>query len=443
MPAGSTVNEMVRPIHRLAPALAVLLVAAAVAAAEPTPDTLHLSLADAIRTAVGQSPVRTQATATRVSGATTLARGVNGLLPSVSGSVGYGWEREGSDPAVQGWNAGLSVNQVVFSPSAFAGLVSSAVRLSYSSTSAREQEARLIYDATVDYLNLLKYSRLVDVADVALDRADEYLVLTEARQQRGLASSIDLLRARAQQAQARLGLLEARQNLATGAETFKATAGLGRNTVVVPTEELAAPADFAVTDPDSLVAEIERHNPGVRMAARSRSVAHVNQVASIGSVLPDVSLHWQRSSQASSLPSCLSEWRDGGTSSYGLRASLPLVDLKTYVLNVVDASNDARRADAAARLADLQIRATAVSAVGAYQGARERYDLAQATLELNQRLHDLAREQLRLGSVSQLDFLAVEADLVSAQAAQIGAVSDTYVRAANISYLLGKVETGQ
>jgi outer membrane protein TolC len=332
---------------------------------------------------------------------------------------------------------------VVFSPSAFAGLVTAALRNSYSRTSARNQLARMVYDVTVDYLDLVKYDQLRAVADAALRRADENLELTRAKRQRGLASSIDVLRAEAQEAQARLDLLEAEQNLGTGRETFKAAVGLGRDVVVVPTESLAAPREFEVGEPDSLVAEIERLNPGMRMADQSRTIARVNTAATVGAVLPDVSLQWQRSAIGGSLPDCVGEWRDNGTASYGLRATLPLLDLKGYVLDVVDAANDARRANATARLAELQLHASAVAAVDAYESARQRYDLAQASLSLNERLHELAQEQLRLGSISQLDFLDVEADLVSAQAALVSAVSDTYVRAANISYLLGSFDTGQ
>jgi len=401
-----------------------------------SPDTLRLSLADAVRLAFDRSPVITQAGATRTGGLTTLGRGINGLLPSASGSVGYSWTR-GGDSTTSGWTADLTVDQVVFSPSAFAGLVTAVVGNSHSRTSARDQQARLAYDVTVDYLNLVRYDRLRDVAGAALRRAEEYLELTRAREQRGLASSIDLLRAEAQEAQARLGLLEAEQDLAVGTETFKATAGLGRGAVVVPTESLAGPRELEVPDPDSLVAEIERRNPGTRMAARSRTVARVNMAATVGSVLPDISLRWQRSSGGGSLPGCLTEWKDSGTTSYGLRATLPLLDLKRYVLDVVDAANDSRRADATARMAGLQLHSTAVSAVGAFRSARQRFDLASATLVLNERLHELAREQLRLGSISQLDFLDVEADLVGAQASLISSVCDTYVQAAYIGYLLG------
>jgi hypothetical protein len=74
-----------------------------------------MSLADAIRSAVGRSPAAVQASVTRSDGAVTLARGINGVLPSMSGSIGYGWEDgsagAGPDSAEQSWTAALSVNR--------------------------------------------------------------------------------------------------------------------------------------------------------------------------------------------------------------------------------------------------------------------------------------------------------------------------------------------
>ena len=122
-----------------------------------------------------------------------------------------------------------------------------------------------------------------------------------------------------------------------------------------------------------------------------------------------------------------------------LREDIEL-DLKTYVLNIVDASNDARRARAAALDASLQIRSTATSAILGYIEARETWEYATGNLELNRRLFDLAREQHRLGAISLADFFGVEATLAQARATHIGALCDTYVQAAQINYLLGASE---
>ncbi len=411
----------------------VLLVAAVPARA----DTLSLSLADAINTALRASPAATQAQLTRCDGAVTLAKGINNLLPAFSGSVGY--DIVGSDSSGP-WSAGLSINQVIFSPSAYSGLVTATLRSSYSSTSARDQTAKLIYDVTADYVGLLKASQLRSVAAAALERADRYLVQSEEKRRLSMISAVDLLRAQVQGSQARIELLSSDRGLAVARENLKATLGLGRGDAVSAADSLTAPAEFAIADPDSLMAEIERTNPGVLMAARSRTIADVGQAAAIGAVLPSVSLSWNSSVSGSSLPGSIREWQDNDRTGYGVRASLPLLDLKAYVLDVVDAGNASRRAQAASRATGLQIRATAVDAVIGYRQAREQYELALANLELNRKLKELADEQLKLGAITAVDYLDVDANLVQAQSALISSTCDTYVQAARIAYLLGRTE---
>jgi len=244
------------------------LLSVAALAASPA-DTLRLTLQDAISTALHSSPAATQARLTRCEGTTTLAKGINNILPSVSGSVTYNLSSSDTSlssssiqnpkPAIQNsssWSAGLSVNQVIFSPSAFSGLVTAAVRSSYSSVSARDQTARLVYDVTTDYLGLLKASKLREVAAAALERAQKYLEQVTEKKRLGMVSSVDLLRAQVQESQSRLDLLSSDRGLAVAQENLKATLGLDRRTPVAAAESLDAPAEFETSDPDSLMAEI-------------------------------------------------------------------------------------------------------------------------------------------------------------------------------------------
>jgi len=419
-------------------ALCCLWFAAGAAPAAEPEDTLSLTLAEAIETALRLSPAVVQAGATKTSGVTALAGGINDLLPNLSGSVSYGRDEAAPDSARNSWGANLSVSQVVFSPKAFAGIVSSALRYSYNSTSARDQQAKLIYDVTTDYLSLVKNHKLRGVAEAALARARKQLELVREKRRLGMVSQVDLLRAEVQESQARLGLLEADRGLAVAAENFKATEGLDREVVVVPAESLSAPEEYDIGDPDSLIREIERTNPGVRMAAKAKTIAGVNKAAAIGSILPSVNLYWNKGYSGSSLPSGFGEWWDQSQQSYGIRANLPLLDLKSYVLDAVDAANDKRRADASARAATLSIRATAADAVIGYRQAREQYDVSLANLELNRRLLELADEQLKLGAISMVDYLDAEASLVQAQSSYLSALSDTYIQAARITYLRGR-----
>ena len=94
----------------------------------------------------------------------------------------------------------------------------------------------------------------------------------------------------------------------------------------------------------------------------------------------------------------------------------------------------------AARAAVYQVRAAAATAVIGYDEARQRYDYARRNLELNQELYRLAQEQQRLGAISLIDFFSVETALEQASATHITALTDTYIKAAQINYLLGRTD---
>ncbi len=424
-----------------------------------SPDTLELTLDQALRMAFRQSPARAEVKALQTQSASTLARGITSVIPSVSGSVGYakstGFLPESLDagrtagscrPSGFGsdwsWTGTLSISQVVFDPAVFAGLVGSVVYSGYYATDARDKQARLIYDVTTDYLSLLKTQLLRDAARAALRRTDENLKIVQAKERLGSASRIDVMRSEVVRSQAEIGLLGAKKGLAVAAEAFKATVNISEDVAVKPAEELTEPSQFEMPSPESLLAEIKRRNPGLALAAKANTVARVNLASSIGKVLPSVSAYWTSSYSDSAFPSSYGRWNENDAVSYGLRASFPLLDLKSYILNIVDAANESRRARAAAATAVLQIRSTALAAVLGYEEAKQTYHYSQRNLKLNKELYELAKEQQRLGAISLADLLSVEANLAQAQATYVSALCDTYIQAAQINYLLGVTGDG-
>ncbi len=407
-------------------------------------DTLDLTLDQALRTALRLSPAQIQVRVAQTESASKLARGITDLLPTVSASVGYGHSESSFLPPDSfllspswGWTGTVSLNQVVFDPTVFARIATSVIYSGYHATDARDKQARLIYDVTADYLNLLKSHLLRDAATAALRRAEENLRIADARQELGAASRIDAMRSAVFESQAEIDLLRADRILATQQETFKATVGLDDPVPIRPVERLAAPADLDLPDPDSLLEEIRRRNPGLALAARTRTAAGINHAAAIGRALPGISAYWTSSYSDSLFPSSYNRWTEHHAITYGLRASFPLLDLKSYVLGIVDAANESRRARAAARAAELRIRATATAATLEYGEAKQTYDYSRRNLELNEQLHELATEQRRLGGISLADYFGVEADLARARATLISALCDTYIQAARINYLLG------
>ena len=418
--------------------LTIVFLSVATASASPA-DTLHLTLSEALRIAISESPDAGSAVVTKSEGTTTLVRGIAGLLPTASGSVTYSVTGGSAESiATKQWTSALTINQVIFSPSVFTGVVTSAIRSSYSQTSARDQFARLAYDVTVAYLGLLTAGKLDESARSAVTRAAANLAVTQEKNRLGMVSTVDLLRVQVQESQARLSVIGADRALAAAQAGFRATVGLDRSVAVVATEPLEAPSGFAINDPDSLIRVIERTNPGIRMAAQQKAIATAGVVAAVGDILPVAGAYWSAGKTDPALGPVITDWKSASTS-YGVRVSFPLVDIKGYVLDAVDAANASRRARINARATALQLDATAIDAVDGYIEARAAYEQAVVNLELSQRLRDLAAEEIRLGAISQVDYLQADADLVQAQSSLISATSDTYIQAARITYLQGRM----
>jgi outer membrane protein len=410
------------------------------------PDTLELSLGQAIDVALKHSPAATQASVSKVTSGIRVGQGVNALLPSANGALEYGQSTVKTvlgDTTSKGWTGSLTINQVVFDPQVFAGVATSFVNAAYYAYDARNKEAQLIYDVTQGYLGLLGSRLLRDASASALDRANDNLRLNQEKLRLGAASKIDVMRSEVAQSQAKISLLQADNTLATANAAFLATAGISENVTVKPTEAMTEPASLVVDDSDKLLAEIEARNPTAKLARDANTVATINTIGTIGEILPSVSVFWRSqypntSLPAPAMPKSIKAWSDNDVVTTGIGLSFPLLDLKAFALDIAGAINGSRQARAAALSTRYQLRASATTAILSYREARQRYEYAKANLDLNRELYRLATEQQRLGAISLIDFFSVETALEQANATYITALTDTYVQAAQISYLLGR-----
>ncbi len=412
------------------------------------PDTLELTLDAAVRTAFGRSPAAVSAGVARTQAGTALAGGLAALLPTASGNLSYGKSTSPYGSLSLGdsswsWSGTLTLSQVVFDPAVFAGVVSAFGYYRANRADARAQTAQLLYDVTAGYLNLVRAGMLGEAAAAAVRRAEAGLKLTEERHRLRSASDIDLMRAQVQESQSRIDLLAADKARALAESDLKAQLGIAGPEHVRAVDSLAAAAVLPLTNPDSLVAEIERRNPGLASAAGAKAAADANLVGTIGRLLPSVSGYWSSAYADSGLPTSVRQWDDHDVASYGLRFAFPLLDIKSYVLGVVNAGTEARRADAALATARLRLASAARAAVLGYDEAVAKYQVARQNLELNQRLYQLAQDQYRLGALSLTDLASVEVGLSQAQAAHVSALCDTHIQAALLSYLLGRTDPGR
>uniref|UniRef100_A0A7C4GF37 TolC family protein n=1 Tax=candidate division WOR-3 bacterium TaxID=2052148 RepID=A0A7C4GF37_UNCW3 len=418
------------------------LLLAGLIAATATTET-DISLADALETALRSSPLRTEADAARLESAVRLGRGINALLPSVTGNLSYGSSttpnplRPETSLTVEGWTGTLNIGQVVFDPQVFGAVVSAFCYSGYHAAEAQDKNARLVLDVITDYLGLLNARLMRTAAAEALVRAEDNLNFVREKERLGSASRLDVLRSAAFRSQAQVTLAAADKAQAAANAALLATLGLTGEMTLNPTEELAEPPVLDTSDFAGLLAAVERCNPGARLVRSADAAARAGVVAAAGQALPGVSAYWSSSYSDSSLPRSITRWRESDDISWGVRLSFPLLDIKSYLLNLADAGVQARRARAATRRTLLQLRSAAVAAVLGYREARLQLDYARNNLELNEELYRLARDQHRLGSLSLLDLFSVETGLTQARNSYTSALAQTWIQAAQVNYLLG------
>lgn len=396
-------------------------------------ETLALNLQEALTIGLKKSPLALEANAARLQSGLSFAQGINALLPLPVATI-----TRTTDEQNTLWTGNFTINQVLFDPTVFATAIGSVINCAYHSADAREKTARLIYEITTDYLNLLKAQLLADAAQKALYQAEERKKITAERYRLGQAAKIDLIRSEAFYAQTELELLSAEKTLQNAMATFRATAGITNRTPIRATEQLTAPPTWRSHDPDSLLEMIEQTNPTVKMATELNAVAGVNLVASCTRLLPAISLYHSWTATDTALPRRYADWREKATRTAGLKISFPILDIKNVIIGIGDALAGSRRSRAALARSRLQLRTLALTAILGYEEAQRRYQGANQNLALNQELYQLALNEHRLGTISLAELLEVEANLARAEASALAALCDIYIQVAQIGYLLGK-----
>lgn len=401
-----------------------------------SPDTIYLNLNQALQIALKQSPHAAEAGASRLQSWLALGQGANGVLPTPQANITRTKEISGATL----WSSTVTINQVAFDPTVFIGFISSIVNSRYYSLEARQKVASLIYQTTTDYLNLLKAQFILDAAHKALIRATENLKYATERYRLGQTTRIDLLQSEVFFSQAKLNLLNAQKGVALAQEKFRATVGITRTDPIWATEELLAPAEFPISDADSLLWVIERTNPNVQMNQHINTVAHLNLGAAFARILPSISFYRTWTTLDTAFPKSYPIWKEKMVSTDGIRLSFSLVDIKSFLLSLGDAIAGFRRSRATLARTRFQLRAAVQSALFDLEEAKLRYTEAKRNLELNQELYDIALIQYRIGGISLNDLLAVEVNLAQAEASYLAALCDTYSQVAQIGYLLGQTD---
>ncbi|MFH1843905.1 MAG: TolC family protein [bacterium] len=330
-----------------------------------------------------------------------------------------------------------STNLDVFSGfSKFSGLKSARAELNAADATVlydRELVARNVASA---YYNLLRYERLLEVANDSRELAFQELKRSETRYNLGSDTKSDVLQARVRHEQTRLGVVQAENSVA---QAFADLAYAMNQPLAGRFEIDRSPleTDFEIEDLETLFSEAmtNRHDlqsQEYRVKARQQDVT-----TAAANLWPSLSVFAQYSYNSNESP-----YRFGAQTSdllrYGYQVRWAVFDRLVTWSQRSTAKANARIAEYTleqARLdAQLEIRRLYNTLVEASERVKvNRETIQQAMEELR-----LAQERLKVGAGTTLDRINAEVNLASARADEVQATCDFLIAGVELKVAVGR-----
>jgi outer membrane protein TolC len=286
------------------------------------------------------------------------------------------------------------------------------------------------------YYNLLRYERLLEVAQDSRDLAARELERSETYFRLGSAAKSDVLQARVRLEQTRLEVVQAENSVA---QAFADLAYAMNQPLAARFEidQSALDTDFEIEQLEALYAEALLNRLDLKSQEYSLA-ARQNDVTTSGANLwprADVFLQYQLEDQNS-------EFQFGADRSdafaYGYSISWSIFDKMVTFANRAQAKANARIAQhnlAQARLdAQLEIRRLYNTLVE----ARERVGVSRETIIQAQEELRLAQERFRVGAGTTLDRINAEVNLASARADEVQAICDFLIANTELQVAIGR-----
>ena len=432
--------------------LVVLSVVAAIGYAQqhpaPKPNTVRLSLAEALETAVRNNPsylttlrARSPAAWARNNAALSLFTPTFGLggnyyhQAPASGQIFQGFAIPAT-PSSQQLSGSLRFGYQL-SGAAIANAGSAVANLDAADQDISSARTALEVHVRTEYLNLLEARAQTDLAQHVVQRAQELLNLAQARYSVGQNTMIDVRQAQVAKGNADVSLLQAQQNAQI--EALKVYNLMG---VPAPEPPNVVPTDtFPVVapkwSPDSLIAQGLAQNPAL-LAMRSRQVgARWNVRSAYSSYLPSLS---------ASASTGRSKITQGTAPSYyqtspwtlSLSVSLPIYDAGQRNAEVSQANYQDESLRQSIRARELQVRTDVMTAYVALDAAYRTIAVQVNNRAAADEAFSLATQRYRVGSGSIIELLTARVDAETAATNYITAVYNYHKAIAALEQAVGR-----
>jgi outer membrane protein, adhesin transport system len=258
------------------------------------------TIRDAINESVATNPAVGEATANRRATETELRAQQSTLLPQVRLEARYGLERWnlppgapppstpsiGNNQTQTASNASITMRQLVFD-----GLTSlneiwrQAARVDSAAARVHERTELIALDAADAYIEVVRYTHLVSIAQENVAAHQKILSNVQARFQGGRAGEGDLQQVHERVEAAQASLADFRERLDEARGTYRKVVGTEPFNLRVPGRLPGLPHSR-----DEALAVTLTHNPTIQAAQADKEVAKYAFHATAGSFLPTVSL---------------------------------------------------------------------------------------------------------------------------------------------------------
>lgn len=429
---------MAPPPRFLLPLLILLLVGrpAPAAAQAPVDSVRHLQLDEAVQMALRQSPVLDQAAADLRVSQVGRTSALGSFLPDIS--VGYGYSNSSTgrlDPTGQAITRSSYSTNISGSLQLFDGLrrfhdLEGANR-SLSAREALYEQRRYeaILDVKTAFYDAVAARERIRVERARVERQEEQLDFVRQQIALGRVTRSDSLRSRVDLNDARVALLNAR-NDARGAEMRLAQV-IGTDSRVAPAEEAALSADTLRWSREELVRLARERSPRVRNARLSAEATDADVSSARSAYLPSLSLQGGYDWQSEVFPPENRSW------SLRLTGSIPIFNGLQRETSVARAEAQSSAARAAVRSEELAIRSDVDDAYSQLETALAGLRLAEESVELTREDLRVSEQRYRLGAATILDLQAAQIALQEAQVDVIRRQFDYRVGLARLESLLG------
>jgi outer membrane protein len=430
---------------------ALLAQAPGQAPAATTPDTGRLTLAAAVRAALGTNPSVAAAQAGRDAATAGVGEARGPLFPRLSASLGATqykmgylvYPLSGIDPA----------NLPLFNSTVSQGALSLGYTLwdfggrfaQLHAAQAQERKSASALDAARSAViaQVAKAYLLVRTTRGVLDAQDQEIAALEAEAHRvglmeaqGKAAHVDVLSVQAQESRARADEVATRTQLTVAERDLARLTGL-------PVEATRAEhlgglrlADTTVAPRDALVAEALSASPDVRQAALASDAAAAGVGAARAALLPQLQLSAAYIENGHVFTGYRPYWNAG------LQITYPIFAGGAVAAAVQQNEANARAAHEQLRATQLAAEQGVDQALAAVTAARASVAALETAVEQSAEVERIRQLSLQVGSGTETDYLEAEATLLSNRATLVQARHAEMAARVDLARVTGELDAG-